>query len=471
MRRILLLFLLALPVLPGTALPRIYVEDGRLCDDAGPLFLYGTGTWRVIPDCRYDFQSEHAWYLPYRANFVRIGMIGTDENQASDFCFPWARSSQPGAHDGGNKFDLDAWDERYWERVHGFLRSAEEHKFYVLLQIWDEIILEQADDRYVLNPFNPDNNINLTCGDLPCGNTSALPEFYDVNNAAVAVYRDAYVRRLLQETWQYPNIIYEINNEFSYSGQSAPFEGNWSQWLDHWVSVFDRFEDIHGVDLLLTDMPMGEDYGDHADVFQEYISNPGIDLLDIYKQISTDDLNEIHAEFQRFLQRTDKPIISGRVKAKPDNYPEEINAGLQQFWTVFLSGGQGATFKQQFPDGSDGRFDSDTAVEEIILGIHAFADSVPWWNMVPHDELLVDGHGFLLADPGFCYAAFLPEGGSVTIDLTSSFAQYEGKWYDTERRIFIDETDITGGDILVFRSPFNQNAVLLIERGHLQIRE
>src|ERR1043165_8368031 len=39
---------------------------------------------------------------------------------------PWARSDQPGYPNGGNKFDLNKWDENYFQRLHDFVKRASE---------------------------------------------------------------------------------------------------------------------------------------------------------------------------------------------------------------------------------------------------------------------------------------------------------------------------------------------------------
>ena len=40
------------------------------------------------------------------------------------FISPWARSEQPGYNGGGNKFDLDRWDEAYFARLKDFVAHA-----------------------------------------------------------------------------------------------------------------------------------------------------------------------------------------------------------------------------------------------------------------------------------------------------------------------------------------------------------
>jgi hypothetical protein len=49
------------------------------------------------------------------------GSFGIEENtlapRPNRYVCPWARSSTPGAADGGSKFDLTRWDAAYFERL------------------------------------------------------------------------------------------------------------------------------------------------------------------------------------------------------------------------------------------------------------------------------------------------------------------------------------------------------------------
>jgi hypothetical protein len=42
------------------------------------------------------------------------------------FLAPWARSGTPGYHNGGNKFDLDRWDDAYFARLKDFVEPREQ---------------------------------------------------------------------------------------------------------------------------------------------------------------------------------------------------------------------------------------------------------------------------------------------------------------------------------------------------------
>ena len=79
------------------------------------------------------------------------------------FLTPWKRSSEPGYINGGNKFDLDQWDEEYFKRLKTYCREAEKRNIII------EMVLFTANYRprvWLNSPLNINNNINGV-GDIP----------------------------------------------------------------------------------------------------------------------------------------------------------------------------------------------------------------------------------------------------------------------------------------------------------------
>jgi len=68
---------------------------------------------------------------------------------------PWARSSQPGYSQGGNRFDLDRWDPEYFKRYRDFLAKAAARGVVVEICMFNC----QYDDTWPLCPLYFKNNI------------------------------------------------------------------------------------------------------------------------------------------------------------------------------------------------------------------------------------------------------------------------------------------------------------------------
>ncbi|UCF35736.1 MAG: hypothetical protein JSU96_12955, partial [Acidobacteriota bacterium] len=76
-----------------------------------------------------------------------------------EFLCPWARSSEPGYANGGNKFDLSRWDPAYFVRLADFIRQADRRDIVVEVTIFCPFY---SDEQWKLSPMNRANNINGT---------------------------------------------------------------------------------------------------------------------------------------------------------------------------------------------------------------------------------------------------------------------------------------------------------------------
>jgi hypothetical protein len=62
-------------------------------------------------------------------------------------------------------------------------------------------------------------------------------------------------------------------------------------------------------------------------------------------------------------------------------------------------------------------------------GARTFMESLPFWEMESHDELVKSGAAFCLAKPGEIYALYLPSGGDITVNLPPN-RSFEITWWN-----------------------------------------
>jgi hypothetical protein len=70
---------------------------------------------------------------------------------------PWKRSNVPGYYNGGNKFDLDQWDENYFNRLRNFCREAGRREILLELVLFTANYTPQ---NWLNSPLHARNNIN-----------------------------------------------------------------------------------------------------------------------------------------------------------------------------------------------------------------------------------------------------------------------------------------------------------------------
>ena len=63
-----------------------------------------------------------------------------------------------------------------------------------------------------------------------------------------------------------------------------------------------------------------------------------------------------------------------------------------------------------------------------IGGARAFMETIPFWDMEPNNGLVTSGTGYCLAKPGEAYATYLPNGGTVQLNLTAGVT-YDVAWW------------------------------------------
>ncbi len=151
-------------------------------------------------------------------NYTRIFMGAYVENpdsfgikfntlapQAGRLIVPWKRSDIPGYKNGGNRFDLDQWDDAYFERLRNFMSLAAERDIIVEITPFSSIY---RDDYWEFSPLHPSNNIN----GIQVEDRKALQTF-PASEQKMLSYQKSYVRKLVRELNQFDNFFFEIQNE------------------------------------------------------------------------------------------------------------------------------------------------------------------------------------------------------------------------------------------------------------------
>lgn len=120
-----------------------------------------------------------------------------------EYVSPWPRSGPGFATDGYPKFDLDQWNPKYFERLHGFLAAAQERDVIIELTLFSSTY---SDAVWGLNPLNIQNNINGV-GDIP------WQDYISGRDATLTERQMAYVSRVVEEINGYDCFYFEVCNE------------------------------------------------------------------------------------------------------------------------------------------------------------------------------------------------------------------------------------------------------------------
>jgi hypothetical protein len=127
---------------------------------------------------------------------------------------PWARSDQPGAGDGGNRFDLMKFDPDYFARLEDFVTEAGKRGIVVEFVLFCTIY----DDRlWHVNPLRAGNNVN-GIGKVDRTKVFALAE------DGLTKVQEALARRLVAALRDHDNIYFEVCNEPYFAGVTREWQ-------------------------------------------------------------------------------------------------------------------------------------------------------------------------------------------------------------------------------------------------------
>ena len=131
------------------------------------------------------------------------------------FIAPWARSSQPGYANGGNKFDLARWDQAYFTRLKEFIAYAATKNVVVELTLFCPMY---EDSQWKLSPMNIVNNVNAL------GAVSRSDVYTLDRHGGLLEVQEALTRQIVRELNAFDNLFFEICNEPYFGGVTIPWQ-------------------------------------------------------------------------------------------------------------------------------------------------------------------------------------------------------------------------------------------------------
>lgn len=145
------------------------------------------------------------------------------------FLAPWKRSSEPGYAGGGPKFDLDRWEDAYFQRLRGFLEAASQRAIIVEVTLFCPSYRE---DDWTLNPLHSSNHIQRLQA------VERTDVFTLDRHGGRLAYQEKFARKLVEELAPFDNLFFEICNEPYFGGVTL-------QWQHHIADVLAKAMEGH----------------------------------------------------------------------------------------------------------------------------------------------------------------------------------------------------------------------------------
>jgi hypothetical protein len=429
------------PLQVDPANPR-YFTDGS----GKAILLVGSHTW----DNRQDQGSgvfDWTGYLDslqtWGHNFIRLWVweqaknitTGPDPVHPNTTLTPeiFARTGPGNANDGGLKFDLTQYNLDHFDRLRQRIIEAGNRGIYVSVMLfdgWSVALKAGGSNPWIYHPFNAANNINGIDGDPNSDGNGYETE--NLSDSNITALQEAYVEKVIDTVNDLDNVLYEISNE-----PDGTVPGTVS-WVNHMIDYIHTYESTkpkqHPV--WFTVPYPGGDNQDLLDSGAEAIS-PNSD-------VTSDGSKVVIADTDHYFG------IGGDANWAWQKFCQGYNLAYMDSWD------------NQFLDVS-GLGHPDQNFRDNLGWIRAYANRMNLAAMAPHGELA--SSGYALANPVATeaeYLVYLPDGGSVTVDLTATSGTLNVEWFNPGYGTITSGGTTTGGSNRLFSAPFGGSAVLYI---------
>ncbi len=447
-----------------------------------------TGACRNSESNRIQPWTENNWYWQYKSKPIMLLGASNDDNP---FQWPqeslilhldsmksvganYVRNTMSDRKDKGfelypfkqlenGKYDLNQWDDEYWQRLEVFLEETAKRDIIVQIEVWDRF--DYARDNWTPHPYNPKNNVNYSGEES--GLDAAYPDhpgqnkqpfFFTTpdqrNNTVLLNYQKKFVEKMLSYTLKFDNILYCMDNETS-------GEEEWGSW---WARFIREKAEEAGKNVCLTEM--WDSWDLKSEQHKRTFDHPEIyDFCDISQNNHQRD--QAHWDnFQwvkDYISSHPRPINTVKTYGVDGGRHGNTNNGIDSWWRHIIGGAASARFHRP-PSGlgmSELSLNSVRAAREI-------EKIAPYWELTPNNDLLAnrkENEAYLTARPGEVYVLFFPDAGEIGVDLKEYDSSFKLKWMNIRKGEWYNDSTVEGGEIVNLQTPGNNEWVAVLIKG------
>ena len=232
---------------PASGPLRVHPANPRYFADAQgrAVYLTGSHTWSNLQEMwsnsfpvTFNFNQYLDLLEANNHNFIRLWhaempmlRYNGDTEYRRTSPHPWLRTGPGAAGDGQPKFNLNQFDQAYFNRLRERCMAAGQRGIYVSIMLFEGYTLSNIEDGWFSHPFNSNNNINGVDGDF--NNNGWGEEIHTLEIPAVTAVQAAYVRKVIDTVNDLDNVMFEIANESH--GESV-------QWHEYFIDYIHEYE-------------------------------------------------------------------------------------------------------------------------------------------------------------------------------------------------------------------------------------
>lgn len=323
-------------------------------------------------------------------------------------------------------YDLNQWNDEYWNRLKFFLDETKKREIIVQLTLWDWFDLGPYQPR-INHPYYSSNNVNWQEGTIESAGDFYGGSLYR-NNEPVLTFQNRYVDKLLSITLAYDHIIYNVNNESSVG----------AEWENHWAKYLKGSSKSQGKNIYVTSMQLLP-----GNSVRHVMTNK--DLYS-YAEVSQNNQDAVGAVGRKHYDsliywrgmieaQQGGPMPINNVKIYGAGEGENRAAGtgreaIERFWRNIFAGAASSSFHR-----AEGGWGIGLSVDaqHALKSASMFLEEFDIFRSKPYKGCetignLIDGD-YCLGNVGNAYAVYLPAGKStVVIDPWVYMDEVSIKW-------------------------------------------
>ena len=214
------------PLVVSKANPRYFTVASD--PEGKAIYLTGSHIWNNFQDgmgpgseCaevseEFNFDGYLEFLKEHGHNFIRLWRWEQFKSQAAGGGFhlcmtpqPWLRTGPGEARDGKPKFNLEVFNESYFERLRERAIAAGYKGVYIAVMLFDgwALHLSPAPDNVEGHPFFSENNAN------GIGIKSILDYQVFPMGPRIQALQETYIRKVVDTLHDLPNVLWEVANE------------------------------------------------------------------------------------------------------------------------------------------------------------------------------------------------------------------------------------------------------------------
>ncbi len=391
-------------------------------------------------------------------NYIRNTMSARDSGNV-----------QPFRRREGGGYDLDAWNEGYWNRFAALLEETEKRGIIVQIEIWAFHDFTRED--WLANPWNPMNNVSYSAEETHLEEhdygdywTVRHDFFYTVpalhDDRKVLAYQQRFVDKLLSISLEHGNVLYCMTNEIF--TQYSP------EWGWYWGRYVRRRAEEANKNMTVAVAEMYQNHDVDHEQHRATLDHPELfDFIDISQ--NSRKLDQEHWDRLQWVRQytAEHPRPINHTKTYGGDAVEWTDGdahGIERFWRNILGGAASTRFHRP-PSG----IGLSAKAQAHLKSARMFADAFDVFRAEPDVESrrLTDrspDEAYLSVVADSQYAVYFPAGGAVGLDLSDTPGSWSVQWLDVERCRWSEAEAVQGGREVPLDATGEDNRVVLLTR-------